>query len=224
MDYIQLRHPVYLAHTAGRYAVKRFRKAQCPVVERLVNALMMNGRNNGKKLMAVRIVKHAFEIIHLLTDSNPIQILVDAIVNCGVREDSTRIGSSGTVRRQAVDVSPLRRVNQAIGLVTVGAREAAFRNIKTISECLAEELINAAKGSSNSYGIKKKDEVRDTRARFESFVMTDEYSWSVSPSRTDRYFGVVVIFCCIKSSILKILTSFFRLVVVQSFVVAIVSI
>lgn len=28
---------------------------------------MMHGRNNGKKLMAVRIVKHAFEIIHLLT-------------------------------------------------------------------------------------------------------------------------------------------------------------
>ena len=32
------------------------------------------GRNNGKKLMAVRIVKHAFEIIHLLTDKNPIQV------------------------------------------------------------------------------------------------------------------------------------------------------
>jgi small subunit ribosomal protein S5e len=28
---------------------------------------MMHGRNNGKKLMAMRIVKHAFEIIHLLT-------------------------------------------------------------------------------------------------------------------------------------------------------------
>lgn len=28
-------------------------------------------------------------------------------------------------------------------------REAAFRNIKTIAECLADELINAAKGSSN---------------------------------------------------------------------------
>jgi small subunit ribosomal protein S5e len=27
----------------------------------------MHGRNNGKKLMAVRIVKHTFEIIHLLT-------------------------------------------------------------------------------------------------------------------------------------------------------------
>jgi ribosomal protein S7 len=34
---------------------------------------MMNGRNNGKKLLAVRIVAHAFEIIHLLTDQNPIQ-------------------------------------------------------------------------------------------------------------------------------------------------------
>ena len=99
-------------------------------------------------MKAVRIVKHALEIIHVLTEQNPIQVVVDAIVNSGAREDSTRIGSSGTVRRQAVDVSPLRRVNQAIALLTIGAREASFRNIKTIAECLAEELINAAKGSS----------------------------------------------------------------------------
>lgn len=76
---------------------------------------------------------------------NPLQVLVDAVVNAGPREDSTRIGRAGTVRRQAVDVSPLRRVNQAIFLLTTGAREAAFRNIKSISECLADELINAAK-------------------------------------------------------------------------------
>ena len=31
--------------------------------------------------------------------------------------------------------------------------------IITIVECLADELINAAKGSSNSYAIKKKDEL-----------------------------------------------------------------
>jgi len=158
-DYIQIRAPVFLSHTAGRFSTKRFRKAQCPVVERLTNSLMMHGRNNGKKLMAVRIVKHAFEIIHLLTDQNPIQVLVDAIINTGPREDSTRIGSAGTVRRQAVDVSPLRRVNQAIALLTIGTRESAFRNVKSIAECLADELINAAKGSSNSYAIKKKDEL-----------------------------------------------------------------
>ena len=84
---------------------------------------------------------------------------MNAVINAGPREDSTRIGSAGTVRRQAVDVSPLRRVNQAMALLTTGARLAAFRNIKTIAECLADELINAAKGSSNSYAIKKKDEL-----------------------------------------------------------------
>jgi len=54
-----------MPHSAGRYAQKRFRKAQCPIIERLTNSLMMNGRNNGKKLMAVRIVAHAFEIVRL---------------------------------------------------------------------------------------------------------------------------------------------------------------
>ena len=87
---------------------------------------MMKGRNNGKKLLALRIVAHAFEIIHLLTDQNPIQVLVDAIVNTGPREDSTRIGSQGTVRRQAVDVSPLRRVNQAISLLTTGVSGVVY--------------------------------------------------------------------------------------------------
>ncbi|KAI6696613.1 hypothetical protein NL676_016732 [Syzygium grande] len=161
-DYIAVqpaKHATYVPHTAGRYSVKRFRKAQCPIVERLTNSLMMHGRNNGKKLLAVRIVKHAMEIIHLLTDQNPIQVIVDAVINSGPREDATRIGSAGVVRRQAVDISPLRRVNQAIYLLTTGARESAFRNIKTIAECLADELINAAKGSSNSYAIKKKDEI-----------------------------------------------------------------
>lgn len=68
-DYIAVKekYAKYLPHSAGRYAAKRFRKAQCPIVERLTNSLMMHGRNSGKKLMTVRIVKHAFEIIHLLT-------------------------------------------------------------------------------------------------------------------------------------------------------------
>ena len=160
-DYLAVKHKnaVFLPHTAGRYQKVRFRKAQCPLVERFTNSIMMHGRNTGKKLMAVRIMRHTFEIIHLLTDQNPLQVLTDAVINSGPREDATRIGSAGVVRRQSVDVSPLRRVNQGIWLLTTGAREASFRNIKTIAECLADELINAAKGSSNSYAIKKKDEL-----------------------------------------------------------------
>ena len=159
VDYIAVSKTaqLFLPHTQGRYQMRRFRKALCPIVERLVCSMMMHGRNNGKKLMAVRIVKHAFEIIHLLTDKNPIQVFVDAVKNGGPREDSTRVGSAGVVRRQAVDVSPLRRVNQAIYLICTGARNSAFRNIKSISECLADEIMNCAKESSNSYAIKPLD-------------------------------------------------------------------
>lgn len=66
-----------------------------------------------------------------LPSQNPLQVLVNAIINSGPREDSTRIGRAGTVRRQAVDVSPLRRVNQvgrnsaqASGVVCTGVVES----------------------------------------------------------------------------------------------------
>ena len=159
-DYIgvKAKHAVYVPHTAGRYAAKRFRKAQFH--RRAPRERAHDARpQQRQEAMAVRIVKHTMDIIHLLSDQNPLQVIVDAIINSGPREDATRVGSAGVIRRQAVDISPLRRVNQAIYLITTGSRESAFRNIKTIAECLADELINAAKGSSNSYAIKKKDEL-----------------------------------------------------------------
>ncbi|EGG15725.1 40S ribosomal protein S5 [Cavenderia fasciculata] len=161
-DYICIKKQTFLPHSAGRWTKVRFRKSQCPIVERLACSMMMFGRNAGKKLMAVRIIEKAFELIYLLTDKNPLQVLVDAIANSGPREDSTRIGSAGTVRRQAVDVSPMRRVNHAIYLITQGVRAASFRNIKTVAECLSDELINASKNSPNSYAIKQKDALERT--------------------------------------------------------------
>jgi small subunit ribosomal protein S5e len=56
-------------------------------------------------------------------------------------------------------MSPFCRVSYALYLLATGARDSSFRNLKTMAECLAEELINAARGSSNSYAIKKKDEI-----------------------------------------------------------------
>ena len=150
-NYLQVstvRQQVFVPYTAGRYQQRRFKKAQCPIVERLTTMLMTSGgRNNGKKQKAVKIIKQTFELIHLLTGENPLQVVVTAISQGGAREDSTRIGSGGVVRRQAVDVSPLRRVNQAIYLICKGARESAFRSLKSISETLADELINASKVS-----------------------------------------------------------------------------
>ena len=158
LDNYICRREIYVPHSGTHYAKKRFRKAKCPIVERLVNGLMFKGRCNGKKLLATRILKHTLEIVPLVTDQNPIQVVVDAVSKGGPREDSTRVGSGGVARRQAVDVSPLRRVDEAIYMMCKGARNSAFRNLKTIAECLADELVNAAKGSSNSYAVKKKDE------------------------------------------------------------------
>ena len=152
---------VYVPYTAGKYQKKRFQKVTCPIAERFVNQIMIGyGRVNGKKQMAVRHFKQTLEIIHLLTDENPLVILFEALVQSGAREDSTRIGSGGTVRRQAVDVSPLRRVNQGIYLICKGVRDQAFRSHKGFAECLADEIIAASKGvGGNSYAVKKKDEI-----------------------------------------------------------------
>ena len=44
--------------------------------------------------------------------------------------------------------------------MTRGSRESSFRTLKTIAETLADEIINASKGTSgNSYSVKKKDEI-----------------------------------------------------------------
>ena len=160
-DYIGTKpavHSQYIPHSAKRWNTVRFKKANCPIVERMVCSLMMHGRNAGKKLLAVNILRQAFEIIHVLTGKNPIQVLADAVAKSGPREDSTRIGSGGVVRRQSVDVSPLRRVNQGVYYICCGARESAFRNMKSIAECLADEIIAASQGDTASFAIKRKFE------------------------------------------------------------------
>jgi len=161
-DHISIRTAkakVFTPHTAGRWQKKRFHKTYCPIVERLVVALMYHGRNNGKKLMAVRHVEQAFELIALLKpEQNPLQVYVSAVCHGGPREDSCRVGSAGVVRLQAVDVSPLRRVNKAIYLMAKGVREKAFRNIKSLAECLADEIIEAAENSNNSFAVRKREE------------------------------------------------------------------
>lgn len=71
---------------------------------------------------------------------NPVQVLVNAVINSGPREDSTRIGRAGTVRRQAVDVSPLRRVNQVSGLMLTHLLVSAVISTATLISCRNETM------------------------------------------------------------------------------------
>jgi len=157
-DYISLR-PIHVLHTMGRHEHHRFHKSRLNIVERLANNLMRPGKNTGKKARAIKFIKNAFEIIHLRTGENPVQLLIRAIENAAPCEDTTRISYGGIAYHQAVDISPQRRVDLALRFIADGARKAAFNNPRPFEECLAEEIIAAANKSSESYAVQRRNEM-----------------------------------------------------------------
>jgi len=120
---------------------------------------MRPGSSAGKKTRAINLVKNAFEIIHLRTKQNPIQILVRAIENTAPCEDTTRISYGGIAYHMAVDLSPQRRVDLALRFLSEGARKTAFGNPRSLDECLAEDLILAANKDVKSYAVQKRNEM-----------------------------------------------------------------
>lgn len=146
-------------HTASRNNKVQFGKSSILITERFVCGLMRRGRNSGKKTLAMKALRDAFTIIHTVTGKNPIQVLCDAIVNCGPREDCARIGRGGAMKRTSVDVSPLRRVNVALFLLCKAIRQDAMKGVKKISSCIADVLLAAAQNSQTSWAVSKKDEI-----------------------------------------------------------------
>ena len=65
----------------------------------------------GKKIHAINTVKTAFEIMHLKTGKNPVEVLIRAVEHSAPNEDTTRIVYGGTVYHVSVDVAPLRRID-----------------------------------------------------------------------------------------------------------------
>jgi len=156
--YISLK-PVYVPHTMGRHEHHRFHKAEVNIVERFINNLMRPGKQAGKKARAINTLKNAFEIIHLRTGKNPIEVLVKAVENSAPCEDTTRISYGGVAYHMAVDISPQRRVDLALRLLSEGARKSTFGNPRTLEECIADELILAANKDIKSYAVSKRNEM-----------------------------------------------------------------
>jgi len=151
--------PMTIPHSMGRHEHQRFRKAKVNIVERLINGLMRSGKNAGKKAKATNIVKEAFEIIHIRTGKNPIEILVKAVENAAPCEDTTRISMGGVVYHLSVDVAPQRRIDLALRHITEGARAASINNARSIQEILADELVLAANKDIKSAAIAKRNEI-----------------------------------------------------------------
>ena len=151
--------PMTLPHSMGRHEHQRFRKARVNIVERFINGFMRPGKNAGKKARATNFVKQAFEVIHLRTGKNPVEMLVQAVENSAPAEDTTRLSYGGVVYHLSVDIAPQRRIDMAIRNLTEGARNASASNPRSLSETIADELILAANNDIKSGAISKRNEI-----------------------------------------------------------------
>ena len=160
--------PKLILKSQGRNAHK-FGQTKMNIVERLMNRLavaghrgkkhrIIFGHSTGKYSKNMKIILEAFTIIQEKTQKNPIEILIRAIENSAPRDEITVIEYGGARYPQAVDVSPLRRVNLSIRWLVHGASDRAFNKKKNISLGLAEEIIMASEKNGESFAIKKKNE------------------------------------------------------------------
>jgi len=148
---------------------QKFGQAKTNIVERLINKIAVAGHRGkkhkvelghvtGKYSKNLKIILEAFKIIEKRTQKNPVEVLVKAIENSAPRDEITVIEYGGARYPQAVDVSPLRRVNLALRWIIHGASDKAFNKKKTISQGLAEEIILAFEQNGESFAMKKKKE------------------------------------------------------------------
>ena len=149
---------ILVPHTLGRHVKRQFAKSKVSIVERLMNKIMRTHINSGKKNKAYSIVRDALEVINKRSKENPLQILVKAVENTAPREEITRVKYGGIGYQVAVDIAPQRRVDLAIGFLTRGAMQSAFKRKRSAAECLADELMLAAEYDTRSFAIGKKDE------------------------------------------------------------------
>ncbi len=165
--YINL-NPRLLAKSYGRQTEKQS-VLKVPIIERLANRLAVPGHigkkhkiitswSSGKYNKNMKTILKAMEKIGQKTNANPIQILVNAIENGSPRDEITVIEHAGARYPQAVDCSPFRRINLAIRWLIQGAYNKSFGKRSKIADALANEIINAAKGSMESYTMTKKNE------------------------------------------------------------------
>jgi small subunit ribosomal protein S7 len=160
--------PKLLIKTHGRNTGK-FARARVHILERLANRIgvpghvgkkhrIITGWATGKYNRNMKIVLEAMNIIEKKTKKNPVQVLIDAIENGSPRDEITVIEQGGARYPQAVDTSPMRRIDLALRWIVQGSHQKSFGKKKKMQEALAEEIIKASDNNMESYSISKKNE------------------------------------------------------------------
>ncbi len=135
------------------------------LVNRLVNKLMWA----GKKSLAHRVFYEAMKLIEERTGEDPLKVFKQAVENAKpfMETKSRRVG--GSTYQVPIEVSPRRRT--ALGLRWI-IKSARSRGEKTIAECLAGELMDAANHRGGA--VKKKEEVHRMAESNKAFA---HYRW-----------------------------------------------
>lgn len=165
--YINL-EPRLLLKSQGRN-VGKFGKARVGLLERLANRIGTPGHMgkkhriitnwaSGKYNKNMMIVVEVMKLVEKRTGQNPVQMFVKAIENGSPRDEITVIEHGGARYPQAVDTSPMRRVDLAIRWMVQGAYQRCFGKKKTMVESLTDEIIKAANQNMESYAMSKKNE------------------------------------------------------------------
>jgi len=135
------------------------------LITQLVNKIMLH----GKKSIAENIVYDAMKLIETKTGSEPLSTVKRAIDNVKppLEVRSRRVG--GATYQVPVEVRPRRASTLAIRWVVDYSRN---RREKTMAECLANELLDAANGLGAS--IKKRDDMQKMAESNKAFA---HYRW-----------------------------------------------
>ncbi len=163
--YINL-EPKLVLKSQGRN-MEKFALTKVNILERIANRIavpghvgkkhkMMTNWASGKYFKNMGIVLKALKKVEDKKKTNPIQVLVTAIENASPRDEITVIEQAGAKYPQAVDVSPIRRINLAIRWIVQGAYIKAFGKKSKMVDALANELILASENNMESYSLKKK--------------------------------------------------------------------
>jgi len=169
VPYINI-EPVLVPRSSGRYGLNRLWGRKMPIVERLMNKMMVAGhkgkkhkltsyKGTGKAVSRYSSVLKTFEIIEKKLNKNPIEVFVKAIENAAPREEITTLEYGGARYSQAIDTSPQRRIDLVLRFMTQGAYQKAFNSKKSAEECLADEIIAAYNLDQKSAAIAKKLEL-----------------------------------------------------------------
>ena len=148
---------------------QKFGQTKINLVERLINRLgvaghrgkkhrIMLGTSTGKYTRNALIVLEALKLIEKKTGKNPVVVFVKAVEKSAPRDEVTAIEYGGARYPQAVDVSPMRRVNLAVKNLVHGASDKAFNKKKSISQALADEITLASEENGDSFAVRKRIE------------------------------------------------------------------